>query len=676
MAKERQAETLKQDELLIEAKDFFESHKKEVGESAKSGEKVVRIDFHELAEESPNLAEIFIERPEETLQILELALEELEWAPKKSRVRLKSIASTQKVKVRDIRAKHLGTLIEIEGIVRQASEVRPQVVNAKFECPSCGTIISVLQIDKKFKEPSRCSCGRRGGFKQVDKDMVDAQRLVIEESPDSLTGGEQPKRMTVFLKEDLVEPKMEERTTPGSRVKIIGVLKEVSLTSSAGNMLTRFDLAVEANNVIPLEETFEDIKINDEDEREIKELAADPNIIKRIVKSIAPSIWGHEEVKMALAMQLFGGVKKERSDGTQTRGDIHVLLVGDPGVAKSVMLKYISGIAPKGRYVSGKSSSGAGLTASVVRDEFLKGWSLEAGAMVLSNKGLVCIDELEKMDENDRSTMHESLEQQTVTISKANVQATLRSQTAVLAAANPKFGRFDASEMIAKQVNLAPSLLNRFDAIFILKDVPNRERDESIASHVLDEHRKVSEHEIIEREVLRKYISYAKQKIQPLLTEEAVNEMKKFYVELRNQPAFSDSPVKPIPISARQLEALIRISEAHARARLSKQVEKKDALAAIDLVRYYLMQVGYDDETKTIDIDKLSGNPASKRGKIQIVRETIESLENRLGKLIPIEEVEKALQDKMKQTEMDEAIDKLIRAGDLFRPKKGYIQRM
>ena len=177
-------------------------------------------------------------------------------------------------------------------------------------------------------------------------------------------------------------------------------------------------------------------------------------------------------------MQLFGGVQKQRSDGTKTRGDIHILLVGDPGVAKSVMLKYISGIAPKGRYVSGKSASGAGLTAAVVKDEFLKRWSLEAGAMVLANKGLICIDELEKMDEEDRSTMHEAMEQQTVTISKASIQATLRSQTSVLAAANPKFGRFDPMEMIAKQVNLSPALLNRFDVIFILRDLQSKERDE------------------------------------------------------------------------------------------------------------------------------------------------------------------------------------------------------
>lgn len=666
-------EKIGQEELLIEAKNFFNTQKKKLGLTAKTGEKVVKISFEDLSEHSPELAENLITKPEETIQLLELALQD-SGLISESRVRLNSISQSQEIEIRNIRARNLGTLIAIEGIVRQASEVRPQVVNAKFECPSCGTIISVLQMDKKFKEPSRCSCGRRGGFKHLSKDMVDAQRLVIEESPDSLQGGEQPKRMNVFLKEDLVEPKMEERTTPGSRVKIIGVLKEVSISLATGALSTRFDLAVEANNVIPLEETFDDLLISEEEEEEIQELSADPKIYERLTSSIAPSIWGYPEIKESLALQLFGGVKKQRSDGTSTRGDIHVLLVGDPGVAKSVMLKFISGIAPKGRYVSGKSASGAGLTATVVKDEFLRGWSLEAGAMVLSNKGLVCIDELEKMDENDRSTMHEAMEQQSVTISKANVQATLRAQTAVLAAANPKFGRFDPQEMIAKQVNLAPSLLNRFDVLFILRDLPNKERDESIAMHVLEEHKQGVERDIIEKDLLRKYIAYSRQKCNPVLTDEAVEKLKKFYVDLRNQSTATGDVIKPIPISARQLEALVRLSEATARARLSKTVDERDAERAIKLMKFYMMQVGYDDETQSFDIDKISGNPASKRNKIHVVKGSIAGLEDRIGKLIPLEELEKEIGEKLSKEELEETLDKLIRAGDLFRPKRGYIQ--
>lgn len=673
---EKRSDSINQDDFLIDAKEFFEANRKQIGRGSKAGEKVVHIDFKDFSAHSPTLAENLIDRPEETIQLLEVSLEELEWAPNDARARFMSISPMQELFIRNIRAKHLGKMISIEGIVRQASEVRPLVTNAKFECPSCGTIISVLQIDKKFKEPSRCSCGRRGGFKEISKDMVDAQVLTIEEASDNLSGGEQPKRMTVFLKEDLVDPHMEMRTTPGARVKVIGVLKEIAISSSSGAMLTRFDLAIEANNVIPMEESFEDIDISDEDERAIKELATDPNGMKKMIKSIAPSIWGHENVKKALALQLFSGVKKKRSDGTHMRGDIHILLVGDPGVAKSVMLSFVSSVAPKARYVSGKSATGAGLTATVVKDELLKGWSLEAGAMVLANKGQVCIDEFDKMNEEDRSTMHEAMEQQTVTISKATVQATLRAQTSVLAAANPKFGRFDPTQSIPKQVALPPSLLSRFDAIFIMRDIPSKDRDDAIAMHVLSEHKQDVKHDVIDKDLLKKYISYSRKKYNPVLTDDAISEMKSFYVGLRNQPQIGDSPNRPIPIGARQLEALVRLAEAHARMRLRNTVTIEDAMVAIDLVKGYLMQVGYDEETKTIDIDRISGNPASSRNKIALVRSAIEVLENKLGKLIPLEEVTKSLNGKVEEAEIDEAIGKLLKSGDLFRPKRGYIQRM
>jgi len=665
----------KTEDLLIEAKNFFESYKKEVGESIRKGNNVIYVDFTKLTEFSNTLSDEILVEPEQTLRIVEQAIEE-SGLISGVRVRLMHLPKSQQIKVRNIRSKHLNEMIVIEGIIRQASDVRPQVVNAKFECPSCGTVISVLQMEKKFREPSRCSCGRRGGFKLISKEMVDTQRLVVEESPESLSGGEQPKRINVFVKEDLVEPKMEERTTPGSRIKVIGVLKEVPVPLHSGGLSTRFELAIEINNLIPLEETFEELDINEEDERQILELAEDPQIFEKLAKSVIPSIWGYEEIKKALVLQLFGGVQKINPNGSKNRGDIHILLIGDPGVAKSVTLGFMADISPKGRYVVGKSASGAGLTATVVRDEYLKGWSLEAGAMVLSNKGLVCIDELEKMDPTDRSAMHEAMEQQTVTISKANVQATLRAQTSVLAAANPKFGRFDPYQSIAQQIDLPPTLINRFDVIFTLKDIPNKEKDEKIATHVLQEHQKQGEEMLIPRELFRKYVAYAKQRIKPKLTDESVAEIKKFYVDLRNRPVSSESAMRPIPISPRQLTALIRMSEASAKLRLSKTVSPQDAKYAIELMKYYLMQVGYDYESKTFDIDRIyTGIPTSQRSKIILVRETITNLEEKLGKLIPLEELEKELEEKITKNELEDAISKLQASGDIFKPRRGFVQK-
>jgi len=663
----------KNEELIIEAKNFFDFHKKDLGESIRKGNNVIYLDFMKLIEFSNNLSDEILSNPEETLRIVELAIEE-SGLVKEVRVRLSNLPKSQEMKIRDIRSKHLNEMIVVEGIIRQASDVRPQVVNAKFECPSCGTVIGVMQMEKKFREPSRCSCGRRGGFKLISKEMVDTQRLVVEESPESLSGGEQPKRINVFVKEDLVEPKMEEKTTPGSRIKVIGVLKEVPVPLHSGGLSTRFELAVEVNNLIPMEETFEELDISEEDEKQILELAEDPKIFENLARSITPSIWGYEEIKKSLVLQLFSGVKKIHEDGQKSRGDIHILLIGDPGVAKSVTLGFMASISPKGRYVVGKSASGAGLTATVVRDEYLRGWSLEAGAMVLANKGLVCIDELEKMDPSDRSAMHEAMEQQTITISKANVQATLRAETSVLAAANPKFGRFDPYQSIAQQIELPPTLINRFDVIFTLRDIPNREKDEKIADHVLHEHQKQGETMLIPREIFRKYVAYSKQRIKPELTNEAVSEIKRFYVDLRNKAVSSESAMRPIPISARQLQALIRMSEASAKVRLSKKVTVDDAKRAIEIMKYYLMQVGYDYESKTFDIDKATtAITSSERNKIFTVRDTITQLENRLGKMIPIEEIEKELEGKLDKNEIEEAINKLNRHGEIFKPRRGYI---
>ncbi|MEM2932718.1 MAG: minichromosome maintenance protein MCM [Candidatus Pacearchaeota archaeon] len=667
-----------QSEFLLEAKEFIESQKKEIIKEIKKGKKSITLSFNSILEFSHKLADWILEKPEEGLANLGFALDEL-GIVKGVKIRFTDLPFSQEIKIREIRSQHIGKLLCIDGIVRQSSDVRPQVTNALFECPACSTKMSILQLDKRFREPNKCTnCGRKKNFKLIAKELVDAQRIVIEENPESLVGGEQPRRMSVFLKEDLVEPKMEEKTTPGSRVKVIGILKEVPIPLKSGALSTRYDLVIEANNVIPLEESFEELEITEEEEAEIKELAASPDVYEKLAKSIAQSVYGYDEIKLALALQLFSGVRKKKADGTYARGDIHILLVGDPGVAKSVILKFIANIAPRGRYVVGKAATGAGITATVVKDEFLSGWSLEAGAMVLANKGIICIDELEKMSDQDRSAMHEGMEQQTITISKANVQATLRAETSVLSAANPKFGRFDPYQHIAQQIDLPPTLINRFDLIFVLRDIPEREQDEAIADHVLKEHKNITRKPPIPPELLKKYIAYAKQKVVPKLTDEAIEEIKNFYVNLRSAPTSGgeDILIRPIPISARQLEALIRLSEASARVRLSQKVTAEDARRAIGLLRYSLLQVGLDQETGQIDIDRITtGVPASERAKIILVRETINRLESRLGKMIPIKELAKELEDKISTDEVYDIIEKLKVTGDIFEPKKGFIEK-
>ncbi len=664
-------------------KKFYEfieiNYLPELMEQVRKGHNFLVIDFAKLAKFDPELADILLDQPEEVLKAAELAVLnfDLPKEVKRFAIRLSNLPEAQKIMIRNIRAEHIGKLLFLEGIVRQKSDVRPQVTNAKFECPSCGNIISILQLDTKFKEPSACGCGRKGKFTLIDKELVDAQGLVLEEAPENLEGGEQPKRINVFLKNDLVSPMTDKKTNPGTKIEVIGILEEVPIIGRHGEKLTRFDLMIEANYVNSVEEEFGELEITEEDLKQIKALSESHNLFERLVNSIAPSIYGHEKIKEALLLQLMGGVRRKRDDGVISRGDIHILLIGDPGSGKSQLLKRIAAVAPKGRYVSGKGASGAGLTAAVVRDEFLHGWSLEAGALVLANRGICMIDELDKMNKEDTSAMHEALEQQTISISKANIQATLRAETTVLAAANPKFGRFDPYGTIAEQIDLPPTLINRFDLIFPIKDMPDPEKDKNMSGFILNLHQNKIETPDVDNNLIRKYIAYAKQNIFPKLTEGAVEEIQEYYLKMRSSGS-DEGGLKSVPISARQLEALIRLAEASARVRLSDKVTKKDARRAIELLHYCLSQIGIDAETGKFDIDRIAtGVTTSQRNRIYVVKDIIIELENKLGKTIPIDDIIKMAQEKgVDEAQAEEAIERLKRDAEIYEPKRGFISRM
>jgi len=668
------------EDIIRKTAEFFEdSLRVQLLENIRKGMKRVVIDFSELARFDPGFADALLDNPEDVLKNMQYAIEQFHDQAKGIEVRFTTLPGSQKMMIRNIRSSHIQKLIWLEGVVRQKSDVRPQVTSARFECPNCGNIIGVLQLDKKFTEPTKCGCGRKGKFRLLSKELIDAQGLVLEEAPEDLEGGEQPKRINVLLKNDLVSPITEKHTNPGTKVKLCGIIKEVPLTGRDGSKLTRFDLMIEANHIEAVQEDYIEIAISLEEEEQIKQLSQDPRIYQKLVSSMAPSIFGYDMVKEALLLQLVGGVRKVRSDGMITRGDMHILLIGDPGAGKSQLLKRIAQVAPKARYVSGKGVSGAGLTASVVRDGPSNGWALEAGALVLANRGMCMIDELDKMTDEDRSAMHEALEQQTVSISKANVQATLRCETTVLAAANPKFGRFDPFDVISNQINLPPALINRFDLIFPIKDLPDATKDEKLAKHVLLLHQNPDmETPEIETPLLKKYLAYVKRMCKPALTDGAIEEIKNYYVEMRNSESQTDTAIKAVPISPRQLEALIRLSEAVAKLHLGDKVTKKDAKKAIELLNYCLRQIGVDPETGKIDIDRIAtGISASQRSHILSIKEIIAELENKLGKTIPITDIIRDAAEKgIDATIVEEAIEKLKRTGDLFEPRHGFIARM
>jgi replicative DNA helicase Mcm len=670
-------------EQIDKFQEFFEqNYIQKIINNIKKEIFAIPIEFNDLALFEPELSELLIKNPEDTLRAAEIAIEGIDLGTEqdiKIKVRVFHLPDEQQIDIRNIRAKHIGEFIELQGIVRQKSDVRPQVVSAVFECPACGNRITVLQMDQKFKEPNKCGCGRKGKFRLLNKELVDAQRIVLEESPENIQGGEQPKRLSIFLKQDLVSPLTERKTNPGSKISVTGVIKEVPIVMRDGGKSTRFDLIMETNHVEGIQEEFEEIELTPQEIKEIKKLSKDPKMKAKLVESMAPTIYGHKNIKQALLLQLLGGVQKERKDGTVTRGDIHILLIGDPGCGKSVLLKRITKIAPKVRFVSGKGSSGAGLTASVIKDEFIRGWALEAGAIVLANKGLCAIDEFDKMTKEDTSALHEALEQQTITIAKANIHATLRAETTVLAAANPKFDRFDPYESIGKQITFPSTILNRFDLIFPIKDNPNKDIDEKLAGFILSMHQDeaLNIKTPLETDFIKKYIAYAKKQMRPKLTDVALTEIQNYYVKMRLSGS-EEGKVKAIPISPRQLEALVRLSEASAKLRLDTKVTKKDARFAIELVHYCLSQIGLDPSTGKIDIDRFTGGmSASQRSHIKIVKDIINAMEKKFGKVIPIEEVVKESKAKdVDEDKVKDLIDKLKRSGDLFMPRHGFISKL
>ncbi len=650
--------------------DFFSSdkYKDKIFEALEKypDERSIVVDYIDLEMFYADLADLLLEKPEEVIKAAQKAIRNIDPLRKNADLNIRFENIRNNVPLRFLRSKYIGKFVAVDGIVRKTDEIRPRIMNATFECRSCMRLHEIPQRTSLISEPAICQeCGGRSfRLLQEESEFMDTQTTKLQEPLENLSGGEQPRQILIVLEDDMVD-----ELTPGDIVRITGQLKTVR-----DEKTKRFKNFIYGNYIEPLEQEFEELKIDPEDEKEIKRLAADPDVYNKIINSTAPSIQGYREVKEAIALQLFGGTPKELEDKTRIRGDIHILIVGDPGIGKSQMLKYVSKLAPRGIYTSGKGTSGVGLTAAAVRDE-LGGWSLEAGALVLGDRGNVCVDELDKMRPEDRSAIHEALEQQTISIAKAGIMATLNSRCSVLAAANPKYGRFDRIKPIAEQINLPSTILSRFDLIFVIEDKPDPERDKRLASHILSIHKDTSIPFEIEPELLRKYIAYARKEIKPKLTQEAIRVLQEFYVGMRG--GVDDEEDAPVPITARQLEALVRLSEASARIRLGHEVTDYDARRAILLQQKCLKQVGYDPETDKVDIDIVEGRtPKSDRDKFRIVTQTIKRLEDEFNGKAPKQMLMNELENEfnMDEDKANEVIRYLKRNGTIYEPKQGYFK--
>ncbi|MDP8011687.1 MAG: minichromosome maintenance protein MCM [Thermoplasmata archaeon] len=635
-------------------------------------ERSLIVDFNEIQEFSSELLESLTENPEETLKYGEEII--LKKFPEEQRIsvlhlRIKNIPDDRLREIRKIRSKNIGELITIEGLVRQVTEVRPRLVTGAFQCTSCGHVNYKDQETEILELPAFCEgCGKKRGetrFKLLEDFSIflDSQRIEIQENPEDIRGGEQPQRIQAYLEDDLAGA-----VVPGDRVRITGILK-TRPRGTRQNPSVVFDIYIYAVNVEAMKEEYKSIVLTDEDIYKIKELASDKNVIERLRNKIASTLFGLEIEKEAILLQLFGGIPLKRRDGTRIRGDIHILLVGDPGTGKSQLLKYVSNVAPKSIFTSGKGSTAAGLTAAATKEEFGEGrWTLEAGALVLADNGIAAIDEIDKMDDKDRVAMHEAMEQQTVTISKAGMNATLMTRCSILAAANPKFGRFDLSKPLAEQINLLPTLLSRFDAIFKMPDVPG-DVDAKIAEHILEIHMETEEpvKDEIDDDLFKKYIAYAKKHINPKLTDEAKNELKSYYLKMRSLY----TQTKTIPITARQLEALIRLTQASARARLSNYAGIDDARRAIRIIQHFIEDVATNAEG-VIDIDRVASTiPTGERTKYELVLDIIRELQEVKGFAGEDEIIREAEQRGFTSLDIQKILKDLQRDNFIYMPSNG-----
>lgn len=516
--------------------------------------------------------------------------------------------------IRDIRQAHLNCLIKIKGVVTRRTGVFPQLREVMYDCGKCGFIVGPIFQQKGGDEtrPGSCpECQSKGPWRVNAEKTVyrNYQKMTLQESPGEVPAGRIPRSKEIILLHDLID-----QARPGDEVEITGIYTnnfESSLNRANGFPV--FSTYVEANHLSRTGDVNAATNLTDEDKEEIRRLARDPQIARRIVKSIAPSIHGHDDIKAGIALALFGGQEKFVKGKTKLRGDINMLLLGDPGVAKSQFLKYVEKTAGRCVYTTGKGASAVGLTAAVHKDPVTREWTLEGGALVLADRGVCLIDEFDKMNDQDRVSIHEAMEQQSISISKAGIVASLQARCSVIAAANPVGGRYDSSRTFSDNVELTDPILSRFDIMCVVKDVIDPVLDERLARFVVGSH--VRSHprfeasgaepatgagnpspltantavpdglaatsadavEPVPQELLRKYVAYAKRFVKPKLSSGDLPKISQVYAELRRESVTREG----MPVAVRHIESIIRMSEARAAMRLSEHVSSEDIDAAI-----------------------------------------------------------------------------------------------
>jgi replicative DNA helicase Mcm len=646
-----------------------------------SGAQSLIVDYIDLDSYSPVLAKEITHKPDEYLEAFSEAVLSVlrEIHPDyeqeiRDKIRVRIGNYTVQKGLREINADLIDKLVSISGMVVRSSEVKPLAKKVAYRCTNCNTVTEAQLKGLVMKKPLKChTCAE----KELEMDpenslFIDFQMVRLQELPEDLPAGQLPHYIEVTVMSDLVD-----QCRPGDRIILTGIIRIEQEQLAPQAKTTLFRLRMEGNNIEYLggragskdTRSIERITISTEDERQIRTIASKPDAYEKLIASFAPHIYGHEPIKEAILLLIVGSVTKRLEDGSTRRGDINVLLVGDPGTAKSEMLKFTAKIAPRGLYTSGRGSTAAGLTAAVIRDK--SGiMMLEAGAVVLGDQGIVCMDEFDKIKPEDRSALHEVMEQQTCSVAKGGIVATLNARTSILAAANPIYGKYDPYKNITENVNLPVPLLTRFDLIFIVRDSPDKEKDNLVASHILEIHRD-TEHAsrpAIDIDLFSKYLSYAKQ-IEPALRPEAIDIIRGYYMDMRRVESEGMITVTP-----RQLEGLIRLACARARLLLKDMVDADDAQRAIYLVDQMMRTAGVDVNTGKTDLGVLYGKPQSVVSKektfMEAFRRLIGAENNDVEDKVLVDELMKT--GKFTDEEARKYIQKFNREGQIFERRPGF----
>ncbi|XP_022762300.1 DNA replication licensing factor MCM4 [Durio zibethinus] len=600
----------------------------------------IDVDAHDVFNYDSDLYNKMVRYPLEVLAIFDIVLMDIvslinPLFDKHVQVRIHNLKSS--TSMRNLNPSDIEKMVSLKGMVIRCSSIIPEIREAVFRCIVCGYHSDPVVVDRgRITEPTTCSnqeCLAKNSMTLVHNRcrFADKQIVRLQETPDEIPEGGTPHTVSLLMHDKLVDA-----GKPGDRVEITGIYRAMSVRvgptqrtvkslfktyidclhiekTDKSRMMSEDPMEVDKGS----QRVEDDVQFDEDKVEELKELSKQPDIYERLTRSLAPNIWELDDIKKGLLCQLFGGNALKLPSGASFRGDINILLVGDPGTSKSQLLQYIHKLAPRGIYTSGRGSSAVGLTAYVTKDPETGETVLESGALVLSDRGICCIDEFDKMSDNARSMLHEVMEQQTVSIAKAGIIASLNARTSVLACANPSGSRYNPRLSVIDNIHLPPTLLSRFDLIYLVLDKADEQTDRRLAKHIVSLHfedTQIAEQDVLDLATLTAYVSYARKNIHPQLSDEAAEELTRGYVEMRKRGNFPGSSKKVITATPRQIESLIRLSEALARIRFSEWVEMRDVTEAFRLLEVAMQQSATDHSTGTIDMDLITtGVSASER---------------------------------------------------------------